>query len=223
MPVSAETIAVLTEAGVTGVTLVKVIEALDRDIERYANTVTRVTNGYANSVTAVTPTVTRAALRMRKMRAKRKEKVGDPLREQTVTSDALRDIDIKKESNCIEKEGKKKERKTLPQKRNAVTPAYPPEFEELWQCFGRKVGKDAAVKAWLKVRGRVEHETLKQAIEAQARIDADKERRFIAHPATWLNEGRWQDEELQEASHGRLNPKLSAEQEAEYKRILGWH
>jgi len=82
--------------------------------------------------------------------------------------------------------------KTIPQRH-----VYPPEFENLWELFPRKVGKDEALRSWKRIRGRVDLETLKTAVSKHAALCAGKEKQFIPHPATWLNDGRWQDEDLQ--------------------------
>lgn len=73
---------------------------------------------------------------------------------------------------------------------------YPPEFEEIWALFVKKVGKDAAFRQWKKTKGRVPHETLIAAVKAQAKKDRTADIQFVPHPATWLSEGRWQDEGL---------------------------
>ena len=101
----------------------------------------------------------------------------------------MRDIDIYKTTNS-----NSSDKSTIPQRAS-----YPPEFEELWTLFPRKVGKDDAFRSWKKVRGRIEHDALKTAISKHAALVAGKEKQFIPHPATWLNDGRWQDEELQPA------------------------
>lgn len=65
------------------------------------------------------------------------------------------------------------------------------DFEDFWQAYPRKVGKEAARRAWVVA--------IKRAPVAQiaAGLNAAKwpdDRQFIPHPATWLNQGRWQDE-----------------------------
>ena len=70
-------------------------------------------------------------------------------------------------------------------------------FEQFWTNYPKKVGKDAARKAWEKRRpdqalvktflGAVAH----QRQSPQWRKDGGQ---FIPNPATWLNQGRWQDE-----------------------------
>lgn len=68
-------------------------------------------------------------------------------------------------------------------------------FAEFWSIYPRHVAKQSALKAYNQARQRgVSHED----IIAGARQFADecrgREQRWIAHPATWLNAGRWDDE-----------------------------
>jgi hypothetical protein len=71
------------------------------------------------------------------------------------------------------------------------------EFEHVWQVFPRRVGKEAARKAWSKLNGsRPSVEILLAAITCQKQsaqwIKDDGQ--FIPHLATWLNQHRWNDE-----------------------------
>ena len=68
------------------------------------------------------------------------------------------------------------------------------DFDRFWQAYPRKVGKQAARKAFERVVVPVER--LLSALEAQ-RGDPQWQRengRYIPHPVTWLNQGRWEDE-----------------------------
>lgn len=67
-------------------------------------------------------------------------------------------------------------------------------FDVFWKAYPRKVGKEAARKAFAKVTAPLE--TLVAAVEAQkASPQWTKDNgQFIPHPATWLNQGRWEDE-----------------------------
>jgi len=70
-------------------------------------------------------------------------------------------------------------------------------FDEFWAAFPRKVGKDAAIKAF--ERRKPDRAMLDQMLAAIAkqRASADWQKdggQFIPHPTTWLNQGRWQDE-----------------------------
>ena len=70
-------------------------------------------------------------------------------------------------------------------------------FDEFWAAFPRKVGKDAALKAFEKRRpDRAMLDQMLAAI-AKQRASPDWQKdggQFIPHPTTWLNQGRWQDE-----------------------------
>lgn len=74
---------------------------------------------------------------------------------------------------------------------------YNGAFGEFWKCYPKKVGKDAALKAWKKRKG-IDEKLLiiLEALETQKNSVGWKKDfgQFIPNPATWLNEGRWQDE-----------------------------
>ena len=66
-------------------------------------------------------------------------------------------------------------------------------FELFWAAYPRKVGKQAAKKAFSKVS--VPVKTLIDAVNSQK--NSEQWRRdngqYIPNPATWLNQGRWDD------------------------------
>ena len=68
-------------------------------------------------------------------------------------------------------------------------------FESFWKAYPRKIGKEAARKAFAKVK-KSEWNLLVPAVEAQKRSQqwTKENGRYIPNPATWLNQGRWQDE-----------------------------
>lgn len=70
-------------------------------------------------------------------------------------------------------------------------------FETFWKAYPRKVGKDAARKAWKKKGCNVNLlEKMLVTLEAQKQCKQwqKEDGQFIPHPSTWLNEGRWNDE-----------------------------
>lgn len=87
---------------------------------------------------------------------------------------------------------------------NPINTPKPPSgadrlFETFWSTYPRKVGKDAARKAFEKRRP--DDELLGQMLTAIRRQVLSPAwvkdgGQFIPHPSTWLNEGRWQDEDL---------------------------
>lgn len=68
------------------------------------------------------------------------------------------------------------------------------DFDAFWLAYPKKVGKDAARKAFEKVKAPLE--TLLSAIEQQkcSRQWQEDGGQYIPNPSTWLNQGRWQDE-----------------------------
>jgi predicted phage replisome organizer len=68
------------------------------------------------------------------------------------------------------------------------------KFDRFWTAYPKKVGKEAARKAMAKVKAPIE--TILTAIEQQKRSEqwTKDNGQFIPNPATWLNQGRWEDE-----------------------------
>lgn len=71
------------------------------------------------------------------------------------------------------------------------------EFEDFYAAYPRHVGKDAARRAFEKAvkAGTAPADIIDGARRyAAATAAAGTETRYIAHPATWLNAGRWSDD-----------------------------
>lgn len=69
-------------------------------------------------------------------------------------------------------------------------------FAEFWASYPRRAGKGAARLAWAKARRKG---VLPEVIVAGARqyaADPNRTEQFTAHPATWLNQERWDDDPL---------------------------
>jgi hypothetical protein len=68
-------------------------------------------------------------------------------------------------------------------------------FDEFWSAYPKKVGKKAAVKAWAKATDKPGvQEVIGKINELKSTKEWQKDGgQFIPHPATWLNEGRWDD------------------------------
>jgi hypothetical protein len=70
-------------------------------------------------------------------------------------------------------------------------------FDEFWATCPKKVGKGAAEKAWEKIRpdGALREKIVHAMKGAAASEDWTRDGgRYIPHPATWLNQKRWEDE-----------------------------
>lgn len=67
-------------------------------------------------------------------------------------------------------------------------------FNEWWALYPRKVGKAEARKAWTKAVKASSVTAVQAGLKAQLPTIKASEERFRPHPATWLNQGRWEDE-----------------------------
>ena len=70
---------------------------------------------------------------------------------------------------------------------------YSESFEKFWEAYPKKVGKKEASRAFKKVKEPLD--VLLDAIEEQKLSEqwSKENGRFIPNPATWLNQGRWED------------------------------
>lgn len=91
------------------------------------------------------------------------------------------------------------------------------DFQEFWQVYPRRAGKKAAEKAWTKA---VKATPAAQILGGAARFrdDPNREQACTPHPATWLNQGRWDDDPLPT----RLRPVSSRVQEQD-DTLRRWH
>lgn len=70
-------------------------------------------------------------------------------------------------------------------------------FEQFWAIYPRKVGKQKCRQIWKRLKPSAELvEQIIKAVQAYKRTDQWKEDngKYIPHPATWLHQGRWEDE-----------------------------
>lgn len=97
------------------------------------------------------------------------------------------------------------------------TPQKPPgggvteRFDRFWQAYPRKIGKQAALKTWSKLKPSAElTEVILAAVEYQKTWNAWTKDggQYIPNPSTWLNQGRWEDEKPEVAASS--TPESSA-------------
>jgi len=77
-------------------------------------------------------------------------------------------------------------------------------FEQFWHAYPKKVGKDAAIKAWAKLKAK--SKTLELIVDALAwQVESDQWQKdggqFIPNPSTYLNQARWLDQPLAKQSN----------------------
>jgi hypothetical protein len=80
---------------------------------------------------------------------------------------------------------------------NDSLPVNVKNFELFWQSYPKKIGKLAAQKAFKKLKN-IPIENILKAIENQKQSEQWKKEngQFIPNPATWINQGRWDDETI---------------------------
>jgi len=94
----------------------------------------------------------------------------------------------------------KRPKKRREEKRKEDTPTVPKgtEFDLFWGAYPRKTGKGAARAAWDKKVSNGDAEKIMAALAWQVSSDdwTRDEGQYIPHPATYLNQCRWEDEPL---------------------------
>ena len=91
--------------------------------------------------------------------------------------------------------------------------AAPVGFAEFWMGYPKKVGKGAAEKAFRRAKiGTTLLPSILQAIERARKTEQWRKSngQFIPNPATWLNERRWEDDDVQPTSESRHSNPIFA-------------
>lgn len=84
------------------------------------------------------------------------------------------------------------------------------DFDSFWRFYPRKAGKEAARKAWAKLRP---DEHIMQLIldNVRERVEKGEWRKdnqsYILHASTYLNQKRWEDEVLDQQTQTQTNPE----------------
>lgn len=74
----------------------------------------------------------------------------------------------------------------------SLVPRSPEDsFNAFWAAYPKKVGKDAARRAWAKAIRRADAEKI---IDVVSRYPFRPDRQFVKDPSTWLNAGCWEDD-----------------------------
>lgn len=88
------------------------------------------------------------------------------------------------------------------------------EFLEFWQTYPRKTGKQAAADALAKALESITASDLLEAVKSYAKDPNLPELQYVPHPATWLNQRRWEDGPLPK----RITP-LAEDPETRQRRL----
>ncbi len=96
-------------------------------------------------------------------------------------------------------EENRREEKRIHTPAKADVSVYSDDFLSFWAAYSRKVGKGAAWASWKKAKRPPLVEILKSVeLHKGSRQWQRDNGQFIPHPATWLNQRRWEDEVQQE-------------------------
>ena len=93
-------------------------------------------------------------------------------------------------------------------------------FDRFWKAYPKKVGKPAALRAWIKaIKNGADAEIVIAGAEFYALEKKGAESRYIKNPQGWLNDGRWQDEpdrSYQTTPLARTGPWRNPEDQSDY-------
>ena len=79
-------------------------------------------------------------------------------------------------------------------------------FMEFWSIYPRKVGKAAAHKAWKRAFRGPQKDLILSGVKVHAAevLASERDLHFVPHPATWLNQEKWEDSVGQETKNQRF-------------------
>jgi hypothetical protein len=86
------------------------------------------------------------------------------------------------------------------------------KFDQFWAVYPRKKGKGQARTAFEKALTKTDIDTILAGVEAYKEHEDMYDPQFIAHPSTWLNGERWEDEHV-EAKVVPKSPYVGSERE----------
>lgn len=139
--------------------------------------------------------VTQAALDKRKQRERKQLELGQS--QDNVHDNVQQELRVKSKElidNSLDKE-----------KGGKRFASAPLDFERFWKAYPVKKAKQQALKAWNKIKPDQQLvETIIAAVEKQKKwADWTKDNgQYIPYPSTWLNQGRWDDEERKSETSG---------------------
>ena len=78
--------------------------------------------------------------------------------------------------------------------RSELNSSLKSKAESIYAEYPKKIGRDAAIKSIVKALKYETVESLLDAVTAYAKATEDKDRQYIPNPATWFNQGRYNDD-----------------------------
>jgi hypothetical protein len=97
-------------------------------------------------------------------------------------------------------------------RREKNTPVVPNGFDYFWESYPKKTGKKAAYQSWIKAKNKPAIENILQTLESQKKSDQwlKDGGQYIPNPATWINQGRWDDEVKEQSWRDKVESMLSS-------------
>ena len=108
--------------------------------------------------------------------------------------------------------------RTLYKNTNNIKNIYIDQFNEFWNVYNKKVSKPKAITAYNRALKKVDHKTIMDALKKQKKLWVGKDKAYIKHPTTWLNQECWEDEieHIQPAKES-IRPKFQKTPSGLYK------
>lgn len=95
-------------------------------------------------------------------------------------------------------------------------------FEDFWAAVPRKVGKGGARRAYRVALNKTSPQILMEGIKDYAESVRGRDQKYVAHPATWLNQERWTDEQSKDTRTFRDKPQSEWDYKDREKAALQW-
>lgn len=113
----------------------------------------------------------------------------------TLTNSDVFDININAGANTLTEKGQSKGDQRATNKKDKKEKNV--LFDQFWSNYPKRVSKGAAEKKFLSLPSDIQLRCIESAkVYADQCKILNTETRFIKHPATWLNQGCWEDEPL---------------------------
>lgn len=129
--------------------------------------------------------------------AKRKQKLTDV---QHVLNECKTDVQLTNNQELITNNQETITNKKNTKKNNVVVfeSQKQNDFEIFWQRYPKKVGKQAAITAWKKFNPRLDDVMFALSWQIESDQWTKQGGQFIPNPATYINQGRWQDQPIKQ-------------------------
>lgn len=85
-------------------------------------------------------------------------------------------------------------KRTLNKNVKNIKNIYIHQFEEFWDLYDKKLSRPKAESAYRSAMKKTDHDTIMSALKEQKKLWAGRDKAYVKHPTTWLNQECWNDE-----------------------------